>query len=142
MFKDSDYEFLQIIECLKATGMPLKDIKEFIYMVQRGNESIGDRLQLFYKQKAEVEKQIVSLQKTLDVINFKCWYYETAKKQAPLRYLIIYQIMNCLMRYERFECDCAEKNVQRKVYKSLISFSYLLFSYFLHTQKSSRIYPF
>ena len=80
MFKDSDYEFLQIIECLKATGMPLKDIKEFIYMVQRGNESIGDRLQLFYKQKAEVEKQIVSLQKTLDVINFKCWYYETAKK--------------------------------------------------------------
>lgn len=80
MFKDSDYEFLKIIECLKATGMQLKDIKKFIYMVLNGDESIDDRLQLFYKQKAEVEKQLATLQKTLDTVNFKCWYYETAKK--------------------------------------------------------------
>lgn len=25
-FKDSDYEWLQVIGCLKKTGMPLKDI--------------------------------------------------------------------------------------------------------------------
>ena len=80
MFKDSDYEFLKIIECLKATGMQLKDIKKFIYMVLNGDESIDERLQLFYKQKAEVEKQMAALQKTLDTVNFKCWYYETAKK--------------------------------------------------------------
>ena len=32
------------------------------------------------KLKEEVEKQMAQLQETLDTINFKCWYYETAKK--------------------------------------------------------------
>lgn len=80
MFKDSDYEWLQIIECLKKTGMPLKDIKEFIYMVLKGDETIDERLELIKKQRDNVEKQLSELKETLDILNFKCWYYETAKK--------------------------------------------------------------
>ena len=30
VFKEADYEWLKVIECLKKTGMPLKDIKTFI----------------------------------------------------------------------------------------------------------------
>ena len=30
VFKDADYEWLQVIGCLKKTGMPLKDIKELL----------------------------------------------------------------------------------------------------------------
>ena len=30
MFKESDYEGLTIINCLKNSGMPLKDIKVFL----------------------------------------------------------------------------------------------------------------
>lgn len=79
LFKDSDYEILKIISCLKATGMPIKDIRVFIGLVMRGDETIEDRLQLFLKRKEEVEKQMAQLQETLDTIRFKCWYYETAK---------------------------------------------------------------
>lgn len=80
MFKESDYEFLKIIGCLKSTGMQLKDIRKFIFMVMKGDESIDERLELFRKQKKEVEKQMAQLQEILDTVNFKCWYYETAKK--------------------------------------------------------------
>lgn len=80
MFKDADYEFLKIIECLKSTGMQLKDIKSFIEMVQRGDDSIDERLELFRKQKDAVEKQLEALQTTMDIVSYKCWYYETAKK--------------------------------------------------------------
>lgn len=80
MFKDVDYEFLKIIGCLKSTGMQLKDIKVFIEMVQRGDDSIDERLELFQKQKDAVEKQLETLQTTMDIVNYKCWYYETAKK--------------------------------------------------------------
>ncbi len=45
----------------------------------RGDETIDERLALFQKRKAEVEKQMAELQETLDTVNFKCWYYETAK---------------------------------------------------------------
>jgi DNA-binding transcriptional MerR regulator len=80
MFKDADYEFLKIIGCLKATGMQLKDIREFIFLVREGDETIDARLELFMKRKEEVEKQMAQLQETLDIVKFKCWYYETAKK--------------------------------------------------------------
>ena len=80
VFKESDYEFLKIIHCLKATGMQIKDIKNFIELVLQGDESIDARLEIFQKQKLEVEKQISELQEALETVKFKCWYYETAKR--------------------------------------------------------------
>ncbi len=80
IFKDSDYEILKIIHCLKSTGMQIKDIKEFINLVLQGDESIDARLELFRKRKFELEKQMADLQETMDTVNYKCWYYETAKK--------------------------------------------------------------
>lgn len=34
---------------------------------------------MFRKQKEAVERQIAELQKTLELLEYKCWYYETAK---------------------------------------------------------------
>lgn len=79
VFKEADYEWLKVIECLKNTGMPLKDIKTFIEMAMQGDETIDERLELIRKQREEVGKQIAELQETMDTLNFKCWYYETAK---------------------------------------------------------------
>ena len=80
VFTDKDYEWLHIIECLKKTAMQLKDIRDFIHMAMEGDETIDDRLHLFLKQREKVQKQMKQLQETMDLINFKCWYYETAKK--------------------------------------------------------------
>lgn len=79
IFKDADYEWLQIIECLKKTGMQLKDIKQFIHMAMQGDETIDSRLQLIIKQQESVKQQILELQQTLETLNFKRWYYETAQ---------------------------------------------------------------
>ena len=79
VFKEGDYEWLQVIECLKKTGMPLKDIRTFIHMAMEGDSTIDPRLELICRQKQAVEDQIQSLQETLETLNFKCWYYETAK---------------------------------------------------------------
>lgn len=78
-FTNKDYEFLQIVECLKKSGMSLKEINLFIQMVMKGDETMDERLELFKRRKKEVEKQMLDLQRTLDTINYKCWYYETAK---------------------------------------------------------------
>ena len=79
MFKDSDQEWLKTIECLKKTGMPLKDIRTFVLMSLEGDSTIDSRLELIKKQREAVQKQIDELNQTLDTLNFKCWYYETAK---------------------------------------------------------------
>lgn len=80
MFKDSDFEWLSIIECLKKTGMSIKDIKIFIDWCLEGDETIAQRLALIERQREAVLKQIEQMQETLQVLNYKRWYYQTAKE--------------------------------------------------------------
>ena len=84
-FKDADYEWLQVIGCLKKTGMPLKDIREFIVMAIKGDDTIDGRLALITKQKESVEQQIAALEEVHRVLEFKQWYYETAKKEGTTK---------------------------------------------------------
>ena len=79
IFHEEDYEWLRVIECLKSTGMPLKDIRDYIGMAMRGDETIGERLALIQKQRESILAQMQALQKTLDLLDYKCWYYETAR---------------------------------------------------------------
>ena len=85
IFKDEDYAFLKIIHCLKASGMQIKDIREFISLVMQGDETIEARLELFKKRRSELEKQMTDLAETLEALNYKCWYYETAKNLGSCR---------------------------------------------------------
>lgn len=80
MFKDTDFEWLQVIECLKKTGMSLTDIKHFVEMSLQGDDTINERLALIIKQKEAVKAQIDDLNKTFRALEFKEWYYKTAKK--------------------------------------------------------------
>lgn len=79
MFKDADFEWLQVIECLKKTGMQLCNIKRFVEMAMQGDETIDERLFLIKKQQQAVKEQIDALNETLKTLEFKTWYYETAK---------------------------------------------------------------
>lgn len=78
-FKESDIGWLRIIECLKKTGLSLKDIKRFIDMTQAGDSTIPERLAMFERQREAVNRQIAELQQMLDILNYKCWYYTTAE---------------------------------------------------------------
>lgn len=79
MFKDIDLEWLSIIECLKKTGMPIKEIKKFVDWCMEGDATITQRLELIDRQREEVLSQLAKLNETLDILNYKHWYYETAK---------------------------------------------------------------
>ena len=85
MFQEKDFEWLQIIECLKKAGMSIKDIREYISLALQGDETIDARLELFKRQRQALEEQMAALQRTMDVLDYKCWYYETAKKAGTVK---------------------------------------------------------
>lgn len=78
LFKESDIEGLKVIECLKATGMPIKEIKDFIDWCSEGDSTLQQRYDMFMERKATVEVQMEELQKTMELIVHKCKYYKTA----------------------------------------------------------------
>lgn len=84
IFKEKDYEWLKIIECLKKSGLKLSEIKEYIDMAMRGDETIDERLDIFLKQRENVIMKIKELENTLEFVEFKCWYYKTAKEYGTV----------------------------------------------------------
>ena len=78
VFSDAEIATLKVIECLKATGMQIKGIKQFLDWCNEGEKTLQKRRDMFYERRAIVEQQMEELQKTLQVIQYKCWYYETA----------------------------------------------------------------
>lgn len=80
VFTQEEYESLQVIECLKKAGLSIKDIKNFMLLVSKGNESLKERFELFKRQREAVQREITKLNETLNIIEYKCWYYENAVK--------------------------------------------------------------
>ncbi len=77
-FGEKEIEKLRVIECLKKAGMEIKNIKVFMEWCSQGSSTYAQRLALFLQQKENVENEIRRMEKVLDMIRFKCWYYEQA----------------------------------------------------------------
>ena len=71
-----------MIECLKRSGLEIKEIKQFMAWCAQGSETYPQRHALFVQQAERVEAEIARLQKSLDMIRFKCWYYEQAMRDG------------------------------------------------------------
>ncbi len=83
VFSEEDLDWLVIIDCLKGTGMQLKDIKQYIDWCQEGNSTLRQRLEMFKKQKSRVEQQMSQLQQYMEKINYKiAWYTEAVANNS------------------------------------------------------------
>lgn len=78
IFDEEDMKMLGLISCLKKTGMPIKDIQEYISLLELGDESLEERYEIILSRKAAVEKQMEEIKKTLEFVNHKCKFYEDA----------------------------------------------------------------
>ena len=81
-FSEAEIEALRVIECLKKAGMEIKDIRQFMDWCKEGPATYSQRKELFERQKAHMEEEIARMNRTLDMLKFKCWYYEQAIKDG------------------------------------------------------------
>ncbi len=81
-FSDHEIEALRVIECLKKSGLEIKDIKLFMEWCAKGSDTYSNRYELIHRQKERVEAEILQLYKTLDMLTYKCWYYTKAMKDG------------------------------------------------------------
>lgn len=81
-FGPKEIEALRVIECLKKSGLEIKSIKQFMKWCSQGSSTYPLRKELFLHQKGIVEKEISKMEKVLDMLRFKCWYYEQAMKDG------------------------------------------------------------
>ena len=81
-FSETEIEALRVIECLKKAGMEIKDIRQFMDWCVEGAATYPKRKALLEEQKAHVEAEIERMNRTLDMLKYKCWYYTQAIKDG------------------------------------------------------------
>ena len=81
-FSETEIEALRVIECLKKAGMEIKDIRQFMDWCVEGAATYPQRKALLEEQKAHVEAEIERMNRTLDMLKYKCWYYTQAIKDG------------------------------------------------------------
>lgn len=62
-FSEIEIETLRVIDCLKRSGLEIKDIKEYIALCSLGNATLKQRKAIFEKQKEEVLQEMEKLKK-------------------------------------------------------------------------------
>lgn len=77
-FGDTELEALRVIECLKKAGMEIKDIRLFMEWCTEGPSTYPKRKAMFEERKTHMESEIAKMNRALDMLKFKCWYYEQA----------------------------------------------------------------
>ena len=81
-FSETEIEALRVIECLKKSGLEIKDIKQFMDWCVEGASTYPQRKALFEKQRKRLEAELIHMNKVLDMLKFKCWYYEQAVRDG------------------------------------------------------------
>ena len=106
MFQESDFEWLQVIGCMKKAGMSIRDnlsqrtevTASFVVKKQfsdkgaealamlhtTGDDTIDTRLKMFTHQRDVLLAQMEEMRHTLETVEYKCWYYETAKAAGTI----------------------------------------------------------
>lgn len=78
VFEDADFPWLRILNCLKGTGMPIRQIKKYVDLCAAGDATLEQRYAIIKEQRQHVLDQIEQLNFYLKELDYKDWYYQEA----------------------------------------------------------------
>ena len=84
-FTDIDLEWLIIIDSLKKTGMPLKEIKDFVKMFEERDSTITRRLEIVLRHREVIQQQVAKLNEIIMALDFKEQYYRRALDEGKTK---------------------------------------------------------
>jgi DNA-binding transcriptional MerR regulator len=70
-----DLDWLQLLTCLRSTGMPVREMRRYADLARSGPATVPERLRLFEEHRERVLARIADLHRDLDAINVKIDIY-------------------------------------------------------------------
>ena len=81
-FSDLDVRRINFIKCMRNAGLPVKVLTRYYELVQQGEETMEERKAILIDQRANIKSRMAELQETLDLLNYKIRYYDSAVLNA------------------------------------------------------------
>lgn len=77
-FSKNDLNFIEVIDCLKKSGVPVKDIGHFVQLCMAGDSTLHERYAYLDKEEQMLMDKLRETQAQLDFLRYKKWYYKTS----------------------------------------------------------------
>ena len=74
-FSKEDLDWIGLISCLKSTGMPIRQIREFVDLSRQGNATLKQRCEMLTEHKQSVEQRIRIMEEQLRKVTRKIDYF-------------------------------------------------------------------
>jgi DNA-binding transcriptional MerR regulator len=86
-YSELDIRRVEFIKCMRAAGLPIETLIDYMALVQQGDETAEARQDILKEQRDLLASRIAEMQKTLDLLDHKISIYEKAtlsKKQEMI----------------------------------------------------------
>lgn len=77
-FTEDDLGYLEVIDCMKKSAIPVKEIGTFIDFCMTGDQTLADRYEFLNEHEVMLEDKIKTLETQLAFLRWKKWYYKRA----------------------------------------------------------------
>lgn len=75
-FTEEDCKWVEFIKCMRAAGLPIEVLIEYVALFQQGDATIEARKELFQEQRRQLIQRMEDMQKTLERLDYKIAVYE------------------------------------------------------------------
>ena len=75
-FTDDDMGWIKLVQCLRATGMPIEDLHAYAELMQQGDSTAGDRLRILETHRRRITDEMAGLQTALELVERKIAGYD------------------------------------------------------------------
>lgn len=82
MFSYEDLEWVHNIQCWRATGMPLSEIRHYIELAREGDETIEERYQIILRQRDRALEEVKAAKQRAKMLEYKVNWYEELRRGA------------------------------------------------------------
>jgi DNA-binding transcriptional MerR regulator len=84
IYDEENLKWLELMLCLRDTGMTLADIKHYVELYKNGDSTIQERKQMMLNHKTKIDEQIMKSYKYLEKINYKLALYDLQEKELKM----------------------------------------------------------
>jgi DNA-binding transcriptional MerR regulator len=75
-FSDNDMGWIKLVQCLRATGMPIEDLHAYAELMQQGDSTAGERLRILEEHRRRIKADMAELEIALDLVDRKIAGYD------------------------------------------------------------------
>lgn len=87
-YTEGDLEWVTLLQRLRTTGMPIREMQRFAELVHRGHSTVGERRKLLEAHRQTLREQVDAIKLTLELLDHKVETYralETTEEKEKTR---------------------------------------------------------